>query len=216
MFRIAGAELQYNLAGVAAWLAVLLVVAGWPLLESGDLSGVPGVLVMMSMALPLIAPVSCFLLINVERNERRDRLWRMLPLAPVTIAAARLVRAAFVPALALAIGTLLTLLAAMTMGAALFERLNGAWVLLFLLLAALAVGTLVTLLYDIGGMGFAQLTTAMLVAAGFMLNSFVPAFTELVAQITTIAQTLSGVLIMAATLAVLLVADILVFVRKRA
>ncbi len=215
MFRIVSAELLYSLAGVVAWLSVLLVVSGWALVESPGLSGVPTVLMFMTLALPLITPVNCFLLLHVERNERRDLLWRMLPVRPRVIAGARLMRAAFVPAFAVAIGGLLTLLAAVNVGAELFERLSGAWVLLFLLLTALAIGTFVTLLYDIGGMAFAQVTSVLLLAAVFILNAFVPAFALFVERLTSIAQTAGGGLMMLGILVVLVVADLLVFARRR-
>src|SRR5690554_4097616 len=215
MLKIATAELSYSLAGILAWIAVSIVASWWPFVEAGSLSAVPTVLAMMALSVPLITPVQCFLLLNVERNERRQRLWGMLPVSPSATAGARLLRAAFLPIFAIALGLLLVALAAGLTGPEIFGRLTGAWVFGFLLLAGFALGAFVTLLYDAGGMTFAQLASVVLVGAGFMLNAFVPAFTRLVTQVTSLAQALSGVLWMLGLCVLLVAADVLVYRARR-
>lgn len=215
MLRIARAELQYSLGSLLAWLGVLIVATWWPFLEARSLSAVPGTLAIMALALPLITPVSCFLLLNIERNERRRRLWSMLPVNPVAVAVARLLRAATLPLFAVALGLLLVVLAAIFIGGPVFEQLSGGWVLWFLLLSAIALGALVTLLYDIGGMAFAQLSVALLAGAGFVLNSFVPAVARLVHQVSTLAQSPGGVILMGVVCVLVLLADVLVFRARR-
>lgn len=211
MLRLATAELRYNLASVLAWLSVLLVISLWPLVEAGGLNGVPSTLAIMMLGLPLVTPVSCFLLINVERSERRRRLWSMLPVAPGTVAGARLLRSAVLPLFAATLGILLVVLAAVSTGAEVFERLDGSWALGSLLLASFALAAFVTLLYDILGMAFAQVTSLFLVAATFVLNAFVPAFAAFTVQVTSFAQTPGGVVLMAVMWVLLVVADVQVF-----
>lgn len=214
MLRIAQAELQYSVGSVLAWLGVLLVAAGWPLLESPGLSGVPSALAMMTLALPLITPISTFLQINVERNERRGRYWSTLPVSPATVAVARLLRAATLPAMAAAIGVLAVLLATIFSGGQVLERLSGGWVLGVLLLASVGTGILVTLLYDVGGMAFAQVVSAALIAVGFMLNSFMPQFERFAREVTSVAQTPVGLLLAAGACGLLAALSLLVFVRR--
>ena len=215
MLRLARAELNYSLASILAWVAVAIVSSWWPLVEAGNLSAAPGALAMMALTLPLITPVQCFLLLNVERNERRQRLWGMLPVAPATIAGARLLRAAYMPLFAIALGLFLVALAAVFTGTGVIERLNGAWSLGFLLLAGFALGALVTLLYDVAGMAFAQATSVLLIAGGFLLNRFVPAFTELVTQVPAVAQTAAGMFSILGLCVVLVAADVLVYRARR-
>lgn len=215
MLRHAGAEFNYSLASILAWIAVAIVSSWWPFIEAGSLSATPTVLAMMALTVPLITPVQCFLLLNVERNERRQRLWGMLPVAPATIAGARLLRAAYLPLVAVVLGILLVALAVVFTGPDVLERLNGAWALGVLVLAGFALGVFVTLLYDVGGMVFAQATSAFLVAAGFMLNAFVPAFTQLATQVTSFAQTAAGLLSMLGLCVLLVVGDVLVYRARR-
>ncbi len=214
MLRLAAAELRYNLASVLAWLSVLLVISLWPLVEAGGLSGVPSTLTIMMLGLPLVTPISCFLLINVERSEHRRRLWSLLPVDPGTVAGARLLRSAVLPMFAATLGVLLVLLAAVSTGAEVFERLDGSWALGSLLLASVALGAFVTLLYDIMGMAFVQVTSLLLVAATFVLNAFVPAFSAFTLQVTSFAQTPGGVVLTAVMCVLLVVADLQVFKGK--
>ncbi len=215
MLRIAAAEFRYNFASTLAWLSVLLVVSWWPLVEAGGFNGTATALAIMMLGLPLVTPFSCFLLLNVERSERRQRLWSMLPIAPVVVAGARLLRAAMLPMFATALGIVLVVLAAVFAGPDVFERLSGSWALGTLLLAGFGLGALVTLLYDFLGMAFAQVTSALLVAAAFVLNAFSPAFAEFTVRVTSFAQTPEGVLVMATICAGLVIADVQIYKARR-
>lgn len=215
MLKIAGTELTYNLASVLAWSLVLLVMSSLPFIEAGDLTAVPSVLAFMTLGLLPITPVFCFLLINVERNEQRQRFWNMLPVARTTVAGARLLRAASLPLVACVVGAGLVVLAAIFTGPEIFQRLNAAWALGFLVLASIALGVFVTLLYDLGGMAFAQVTSVLLLVAGFVSNSYVPAFERLVVQVNSLAQTAGGVLLIAGICVSLMAANVFIYHRRR-
>lgn len=130
MLELAAAEFRYNRASILAWVSVLLVVSLWPLVEAGGLRGVPTVLAVMMLGLPLVTPVSCFLLLNVERTERRQRMWSMMPVAPAAVAGARLLRAAVLPLLAATLAIALIVPATVFVGCGIVRtagRFLGPW-----------------------------------------------------------------------------------------
>ncbi len=215
MLRVASAEVRYGAAGLLAWFAVLLTLSLWPLLERPGVDTFPSVLAFMAMALPFVAVIGNLNLLIIERNERRLRLFRSLPISRSKLAASRLLRSLAIPLLALGAALLLFAVGIAVSGGAFLAALAGGWVLLTLLLLAVASTLLTTLLYDIGGMTFAQIFGVVFVAGAVLVNSTNPAFgANVLEPLTALAQTPLGVLFALATCAVLFLLDLLVFVRR--
>lgn len=215
MLRVASAEFRYGAAGLLAWFAVLLTLSLWPLLERPAVDAFPSVLAMMGIVLPFVAVIGNLHLLGVERNERRLRLFRSLPVSRVKLAASRLLRSLAIPLLALGVALLLVAIGYGVSGGAFLASLAGGWLLLTFLFLAAAAALFTTLLYDIGGMTFAQVFGVALVAAAFVLNSTTPAFVVNVLEpLTALAQTPLGVLLALAVCAALFLLDMVVFVRR--
>jgi len=216
MLRAVSAELRYGAVGLLAWFAVLLTVSLWPLLERPSVATLPTALAMMAMALPFVSVIGSLHLLGVERSERRLRLFRSLPLPRTHLAASRLVRSLAIPLLAVGAALLIVVLGFAAAGGSFLASLEGAWVLLTLLLLAVAAALLTTLLYDIGGMTFAQVFGVALLAGVFLLNSASPevhagALTE---PLVALAQTPLGALLVLLVCAALFLLDIVVVVRR--
>lgn len=216
MLRAVSAELRYGAVGLLAWFAVLLTVSLWPLLERPSVATLPTALAMMAMALPFVSVIGSLHLLGVERSERRLRLFRSLPLPRTHLAASRLVRSLAIPLLAVGAALLIVVLGFAAAGGSFLASLEGAWVLLTLLLLAVAAALLTTLLYDIGGMTFAQVFGVALLAGVFLLNSASPevhagALTE---PLVALVQTPLGALLVLLVCAALFLLDIVVVVRR--
>jgi len=215
MLRIARAEVLYNAKSLLAWFAVLLTVSLWPLFESPSVDSFPTILVFLVMYLPFLAVIGNLRLLSIERHEKRLRLFRTLPITTVQLAAARLLRGLALPLLTLGV-SLALLLAGLTLaGPSFLASLAGAWVLLTLLFLGVAAANLSTLLYDIGGMTFAQISAALLVLA-FLLNASSPLFQGFAPEpLTRLAQTPLGVLLALGLGLLLALCDLVVFIRRR-
>lgn len=212
--KLTGAEVRYGAPTLAAWGAVLLATSLWPFVEALSVSRIPLVLAFLSLVLPVVTTITTFRLLATERSEARLRLFGMLPVGPAAVGLARQLRGAALPALALLLGAALVLVGVAAEGARFLGALSGAWMLPFMLLLSVAVALLVTLLYDVGGMTFAQLVTAGLVAAAFVESNLGPGVTSgLVERATALAQTPAGVVGAALACSLLAVADVALLAR---
>lgn len=217
MFHIASAEARYSAKSLLAWFTVLLTMTLWPLYENPSVDSFPTILAFMAIYLPFVAVIGNFRLLSVERNEKHLRLFRTLPVTRTQLALARLLRALALPALALVVSLALLGVGLITEGPAFLASLAGAWVLLTLLFTSVAVSILSTLLYDIGGMTFAQLSGVVLVVLTFALNASSPAFRAAVLDpVAQLAQTPPGVLLALALCILLGFCDTAVFSRRQA
>lgn len=216
MFRIASAEVRYSAKSLLAWFAVLLTMTLWPLYENPSVDSFPTVLAVMAIALPFVAVIGNFRLLSVEHNEKHLRIFRTLPITRTQLAVARLLRALALPALALGVSLALLSVGLVTAGPGFLASLTGAWVLLTLFFIGAAGSLLSTLLYDIGGMTFAQLSGVVLVVLVFLLNASIPAFREgVLAPLTQLAQAPLGTLFALALCILLALFDTVVFSRRQ-
>lgn len=211
MLRLAVAEIRYGALSLLAWLAVMMLMAGWPLLETPFPTAITTVLAFLFLVMPLVAGVNAFRALGSERGETRARLYGTLPLSTFQIALARQIRGGALPLAGLLVAALLALVGLILQGDEFLASLAGGWVLGTLFLASLAVVALITLLYDTLGMSAAQVVVALLVGAGFVANGYVGGFAEQVVQpVMAAAQTPVGLLATAAACVLLWAADVLV------
>lgn len=75
---------------------------------------------------------------------------------------------------------------------------------------------MITLLYDIAGMSFALVVSALGVSSVLILNTNVPVAADAIAELNQLAQTPQGVLMIAGICVLIVVADLLVFNHRRA
>lgn len=214
MFRVARAEMIYGWRSLLAWFALLLVTAMWSLFEAPSVSTLPTVLAALTMALPLMAAVVNFRFLSTEKNERRVRLFRALPITTTQLATARLLRSLILPAMGVAVALVLIGVGSALAGTEFTSRLAGAWVLVTLLFLSVAASLFSTLLYDIAGMSFAQITCFGIGGALLFLASS-PVLRDIEAEsLTRLAQSPLGA-ILAVLLCVLLAAGDMIVFRRR-
>ena len=211
MLRLAAAEIRYGAGSLAAWLAVMLVMSFWPLLETPAITALPAVLAFLYLVLPITAVISAFRLLSIERNEGRLRLFGGLPVSTASVALARQVRGSALPVAVLLLTVLLSLAGLVGMGREFLSIMSSAWVLGMLFFASLAAVALVTLLYDLGGMSFAQVAVALIVGVVFVANAYGGGFVERALQAVSVAaQTPAGLVAAAAVCVGLWTADVAV------
>ena len=216
MFRVASTEIRYSAKSLLAWFAVLLTMTLWPLLETPSVDGLPTVLAFTAICWPFVAVIGNFRLLSTERNERHLRLFRTLALTKTQLALARLLRTLALPMMVLGLSLALLATGVVIAGPGFLATFAGAWVLVTLFFLGIAVSILSTLLYDIGGMTFAQLSGAILVLLAFLLNASGAAFGEAMLEpLTQLAQTPLGTLLAVALCIVLTLCNVLVFRRRQ-
>ena len=212
MFHVASTEVRYSVKSLMAWFAVLLTMTLWPLLENPSVDGLSTVLAVTAISWPFVAVIGAFRLLSTERSERHLRLFRTLPLTKTQLAFARLLRTLALPMMVLGLSLALLATGVVIAGPGFLATFAGAWVLVTLFFLGIAVSILSTLLYDIGGMTFAQLFGAGLVLLVFLLNASGAAFGEAVLEpLTRFAQTPLGTLLAVTLCIVLTLCDVLMF-----
>lgn len=216
MWRVAKAEISYVSGSILAWTVVVLVASQWPLFGSNSGSdfgsALPSAMAFLALMLPVMAVVSTLGQLSSEKNEGRVRLLTALPLTSLQIGIARQLRVSGQPLLALAVGLSLLVAGIFVSGTAVLAPFEGAWILLTLLLLSLCASVLTVLLYDLGGMAFAQIATVGLTIVAYVLNAYSPAFvSDVMEPLSAAAQTAHGALLTVLLLALLTAADLIVF-----
>lgn len=214
MFRVAKAEMIYGWKSLLAWFVLLLVTAMWSLVESPTVSALPTVLAALSVALPLMAVLVNFRFLSTEKNERRVRLLRALPITTKQVATARLLRSLILPAMGVAVAIVVIGVGSALAGSEFTSRLTGAWVLVTLLFVSVAASLISTLLYDAAGMSFAQVTCFGIGGAVLLLAAS-PALRDMGSEsLTRLAQSPVGALLAFLLCAALAAANVIVFDRR--
>src|SRR5690554_1634627 len=211
LFRLAAAEVRYGAGSLLAWLAVMLVMACVPVLETPSVTAVTAVMAFLFLVMPAAAVVNAFRSLGSERSEGRARLYGTLPLGTVQVALARQIRGSALPLAGLLVAALLSLVGVTFMGREFLSSLAGGWVLGTLFFLSVAAVALVTLLYDSYGMTFAQIVVALLVGAAFAANAYAGEFAaRILGPVTAAAQTPTGLLASVGVCLLLWGADVLV------
>lgn len=211
MLKLAAAEVRYLAASSVAWLAWTVVMSFWPALERPFLEAVPSVLAFLFLVAPITAVIGAFRALSVERTEGRFRLFLTLPVRPWQVAAARQLRSSALPLAVLVVGCLLVVVGVVGTGREFMATLSGSWILGVLFLASIALVALVTLLYDVGGMAFAQVGMALIAAVVFVAGAYAEGFARNVLEpINAFAQTPLALVVAAALCVSLWLADLVV------
>ncbi len=215
MLRLAVGEVRYLAVSFAAWLGWALVMSLWPVLERPFLEAVPSVLAFLFLVAPIAAVIWAFRALSIERTEGRFRLFLALPVRPWQVAAARQLRSCALPLAVLVVGVLLIMVGLVGSGREFLVNLTGSWILGVLFMASLALVALVTLLYDLGGMAFAQVGMALMAAVVFVANAYVEGFTQdVMGAVNAFAQTPAALVATAALCVLLWLADLAVLRRR--
>lgn len=215
MFRMLSAELRYNAVEIAGWLAILLVGALWPIVETRDVSGTTASLATLLLFLQIVTPIVSFRLLSNEDKESRLRLLHGLPVSTRTIAISRLLRAVAMPLAALLVAGILIAVGIGLTGFGYLNQLDNRWLLLTFMVASIASAFLVVLLVDILGMRLAQLIFSVFVVL-LILSSLgmIQWFQELVLlPLFEFAETPLGVVAVIAAPLVVAAADVAVLRR---
>ncbi len=208
MLRLAAAEVRYLAVSLAAWLGWTLVMSLWPALERPFLEAVPSVLAFLFLVAPIAAVIWAFRALSIERTEGRFRLFLTLPVRPWHVAAARQLRSCALPLAVLVVGGLLFMVGLVGTGREFLMTLTGSWVLGVLFMTSLALVALVTLLYDLGGMAFAQVGMALMAALVFIANAYVDSFSQdVMGAVNAFAQTPTALVAACVLCVVLWLAD---------
>jgi hypothetical protein len=213
VLRIASAEIRYNFPSFLVWFSVLLVGALWPLLEQ-DGSSFRMVSTLLITFVPLAALSVAIRMLGAEGSEGHLRLFRTLPLTNAQVAAARLLRLAVTPLLALLLALAFAGAGYLSAGPDRQFPPETAWLLGTWFFAGLGVLIAFALLHDVGGMLFAQVSGVLLVAA-LILGVRTPLVAPVLPALTSFVSAPAGMVAAAALCALLVAGNIAVFSRRQ-